>query len=303
MRYKFYTTDVFTGRTFGGNQLAVFPNATGLSDEQMKQITREFNYSECTFIFPASDPANSCRVRIFTPGRELPFAGHPTVGTAFVLAAIGDIELTGDVTNVVFEEGVGPIPVRIDAVDGRPVRTELSAGMMPEIDPHVPTIAELAATLGLDSADLRNDLFCPEIVSCGVPLVYVPLHNMDALRRIKVDTELALDLANRYAASELYTFVYEEAEQHVYARMFAPAMGITEDPATGAAATALAGYLGMRSAEKTTRFNWTVTQGVEMGRPSRLDVEADKQDGQMVAIRVGGASVMVMEGTIEVPQI
>ncbi|MGB1249691.1 MAG: PhzF family phenazine biosynthesis protein [Candidatus Promineifilaceae bacterium] len=301
MRYNFYTADVFTDRTFGGNQLAVFPNAAGLSDEQMKQITREFNYSECTFVFPADDPAHHCRVRIFTPGRELPFAGHPTVGTAFVLAAIGAVELTGDVTNIVFEEGVGPIPVSIDAVEGKPVRSELSAGMMPEIDPHLPTMAELAAALGLEVGDLRNDLFAPEIVSCGVPLVYVPLHDMAALQRIKVDTELALDLANRYAASELYAFVYDEAERHVYARMFAPAMGIAEDPATGAAATALAGYLGMRETQATGRLNWTVTQGVEMGRPSRLDVEADKQDGAMVAIRVGGASVMVMEGVIDLP--
>ena len=131
MRYRFFTADVFTDQIFGGNQLAVFPNAEGLETAQMQQVAKEFNLSETVFVFPPQKPEHTRRLRIFTPGAEVPFAGHPTVGTAHVLAAIGEIQLTDQQTDIVFEEGVGPVPVSIYAVEGRPVSAQLSAAMMP----------------------------------------------------------------------------------------------------------------------------------------------------------------------------
>src|SRR3954468_12881721 len=139
MSYDFYTADVFTDHLHGGNPLAVVPKAEGLSDEQMQAITREFNYSETVFVFPPTESCNTRRVRIFTPGKEIPFAGHPTVGCAFVLASIGEISLTGDETKVVFEEGVGPVSVSIRAVNGKPSFAQLTAARLPEIkDPPPP---------------------------------------------------------------------------------------------------------------------------------------------------------------------
>ena len=302
MRYQFYTADVFTDQIFGGNQLAVFPYADGLTTRQMQKVARELNLSETTFVLPPDDPANTFKVRIFTPMAELPFAGHPTVGTVFVLASIGRIPLESDEVSIIFEEKVGPVPVSIQLEGGQPKRTELSAAMMPEVDGQVPDIADLAEMLGLDASELRHDHYRPEIVSCGMPVLFIPLNGRESLAKIQMNTERYFQLHEAYPkAGEPYVFFYDLPKKTVYARLFAPALGIIEDPATGAAAAALAGYLGHREAQTSGVLNWTVIQGVEMGRPSQLDVEAEKADGQMTAIRVGGASVMVSEGMMEIP--
>jgi trans-2,3-dihydro-3-hydroxyanthranilate isomerase len=138
-RHRYLTADVFTDVAFGGNQLAVFPDARGIPEHRLQDVAREFNFSETTFVFPPSDPAHTRQVRIFTPGRELPFAGHPTIGTAHVLAAIGDVPLTGATTSIVLEERVGPIPVTIRAEDGRPVHCEMSVAKLPEEGPPAPS--------------------------------------------------------------------------------------------------------------------------------------------------------------------
>lgn len=303
MRYRFFTADVFTDQIFGGNQLAVFPNADGLETAQMQQVAKEFNLSETVFVFPPQKPEHTRQLRIFTPGAEVPFAGHPTVGTAHVLAAIGEIQLIGQQTDIVFEEGVGPVPVSIYAVDGQPASSQLSAAVMPEFGPEPPAAPELAAMLSLDEADVRQDAFAPQAASCGLPFLFVPLRNRDALRRARIDQGKWEKLLSNYWASQVFVFT-QEAEldgSDLRARMFAPALGITEDPATGSAATALAGYLGARDATTTGTLKWVVEQGFEMGRPSILNVEADKHDGDIVAIRVGGSSVLVSEGQMEIP--
>src|SRR6059058_1420680 len=161
MRARFVTADVFTDRTFGGNQLAVFPDATGVDPRHMQDIAREFNFSETTFVLPPDDPKHTARVRIFTPGTELPFAGHPTVGTAHVLAAIGDIRLTGDATHIVFEELVGPVPVTIRAEGGAPTFCQLSVAKLPEEGPPPPSHETLAAVLGLEAEDLLDGEWAP----------------------------------------------------------------------------------------------------------------------------------------------
>jgi trans-2,3-dihydro-3-hydroxyanthranilate isomerase len=305
MRYRFYTADVFTDRAFGGNPLAVFPDAAGLRGEQMRRVARELNLSETVFVFPAEQPQHTRRLRIFTPSAELPFAGHPTVGTAHVLASIGEIALERAVTKIVFEEGVGPVPVRIRTRDGRPVFAQLEAPRLPEFGPPPPSLETIAATLSLSCSDLVRAEAGPQAVSCGVPFLFVPVCDRDAIRRARVNREQWERSFALYWAPHLYVFAHDTDvnSSSLRARMFAPALGIEEDPATGAAATALAGYLGARDGRADATLRWRIEQGFEMGRPSILDVEADKRDGAIISIRVGGASVLISEGTMEVPEL
>jgi trans-2,3-dihydro-3-hydroxyanthranilate isomerase len=303
MRYPYYTTDVFTDHIFGGNQLAVLPDSRGLDDEQMQQVAREFNYSETVFVFPPNDPANTRRVRIFTPGGELPFAGHPTIGTAFVLALIGEVPLDGDLTHIVLEEGVGPVPVTIRAENGRPTFCQLTAAVPPSFGPPAPPADDLAAMLSLDPADLLGAPYEPQAASAGTPFMFIPLRSLDALGRARLNIERWEKTLADHWAPKVHIFTFEAGlpGSDLRCRMFAPSLGIREDPATGSAAAALAGYLGVRDERPDGTLHWVVEQGFEMGRPSILDVEADKVDGVVTAARVGGASVLVCEGVMEVP--
>jgi trans-2,3-dihydro-3-hydroxyanthranilate isomerase len=305
MGYRFYTADVFTDRVFGGNPLAVFPDARGLKPDQMGRIAREFNLSETVFVFPAEQPGHTRRLRIFTPGTELPFAGHPTVGTAHVLAVIGDIVLEGEVTHIVFEEGIGPVSVSIQAEDGRPVFAQLTAAKLPEFGPKPPSVETIAATLSLDVMDVLGDEPGAQAVSCGVPFLFVPVRDREAVRRARVNRTLWEKTLSSFWAPHLYVFAHDPEldGSDLRARMFAPAMGIEEDPATGSAATALAGYLGVRADTSQGTLQWVVEQGFEMGRPSLLHIEADTKDGEISEIRIGGSSVLVSEGTMVIPEI
>ena len=303
MRYQFYTADVFTDRIFGGNPLAVFPHGEGLGTAQMHQIAREFNLSETVFVFPAERAGHTRRLRIFTPGAELPFAGHPTIGAAHILASIGEITLQEAVTSVVFEEGIGPVPVSIHAEGGRPVFAKLTAAQLPEFGPLPPSVETIAATLSLEVSDLLMGENGPQAVSCGLPFLFVPVRDRQVIGRVRLNRDAWQRFVAPYWAPHLYVFTYdaELRESDLRARMFAPALEIEEDPATGAAATALGGYLGVRDSTSDGTLYWKVEQGFEMGRPSILHVEAEKAKGQIVLIRVGGAAVLVSEGTMEVP--
>lgn len=304
MRYRYLTADVFTDRPFGGNPLAVFPRAEGLSEGQMQLMAAELNLSETVFVFPPEDEKNTGRLRIFTPKTELPFAGHPTVGAAYVLARTGDLALRGKRTRAVFEEGVGPVEVSVLAHDGRATSARLTAARPPEYGPEPPPGEEIASVLSLETEDLLGGAHVPAAVSCGVPFLFVPVRGRDALRRARVRTDLWTSVLSDYWAPHLYVVSLadgrEEEAADVHARMFAPAMGIDEDPATGAAATALAGYLVPRVGATGT-LHWRVRQGAEMGRPSLMEVEADTKDGETTAVRVGGSSVLVGDGSLEAP--
>jgi trans-2,3-dihydro-3-hydroxyanthranilate isomerase len=327
-------------------------------------------------------------VRIFTPGGEIPFAGHPTVGTAHVLAVTGELPLAGSTTRVVLEEGVGPVPVLIraervagdasdddgddarDAGDSsrgawRPVFAQLTTAKLPELGPPPPDSAALAEVLTLDPSDLADDGWAPAALSCGLPYLFVPLRSRDAVRRARVRLDRWEDVLRDYYTKEIFVFALgaERAGSDVRARMFAPAYNVPEDPATGSACAALAGYLAprmpeggqttarakkkgakaakgaraaksARSAQRATgavrggaakqakqrtarasaavgeveadgdaprTLRWVVEQGFEMGRPSIIDVEADVRGGAVTAVRVGGRSVLVSEGTITIP--
>lgn len=304
--YRFHTLDVFTDRVFGGNPLAVLPDARGLSDDEMTRITREFNLSETVFVLPASDPAHTARARIFTPGREIPFAGHPTVGTAFLLVATGAAPASGDETRVILEEGVGPVPVTVRLQHGAPVSAELTTAQAPEVRtgaPAVPDAAVLAEALGLHADDIGSGVLVPTGVSCGVPYLLVPLRDRDAVSRARVDTVRMERLGDTAWTSWVYLFdgVAVARGDTIRARMFAPEIGVPEDPATGSAAAALAAYLALESGTRDGTLRWTVHQGVEMGRASVLELSADLHGGTVAAVRVAGSAVLVSEGTIRVP--
>lgn len=302
MDYRFHTADVFTERAFGGNPLAVLPDARGLSGEQMQAIAREFNLSETVFVLPPEDPAHTRRIRIFTPAVEMPFAGHPTLGTAHVLAAIGEIPLAGAETEIVFEEGAGPVPVTIAADGERPVHCCLTAPQLPQFGPPPPPAADLAAVLGLEPGDIDAHP-AAQAVSCGVPYLFVPLYGLDAVRRAALNRIAWQAVLAEFWASSVLLFSFETVapEANVHARMFAPGYGVEEDPATGSAAAALAGCLGASDPLEDGTLRWIIEQGFEIARPSRLEAEVDKHGGAITAVRVGGATVMITEGTISVP--
>jgi trans-2,3-dihydro-3-hydroxyanthranilate isomerase len=274
-----------------------------LSTEQMQRITREFNLSETVFVFPPEDAAHTKRVRIFTPGRELPFAGHPTVGTAFLLAATGMVPLTEGETQIVLEEGVGPVPVTIRVENGAPVSAQLTAAQPPEFRDDAPSAEDLAALLSLDVSDIAVAELKPESVSCGVPFLIASLASRDAVSRAKLDRAVWERVLASAWASEIFLFDASSVSSgnNIRARMFAPALGIGEDPATGSAGACLAAYLA-RHLPAGSSLEWTVEQGFEMGRPSILSLSAsvDHQHGQIDAVKVAGKAVLVSEGTLRV---
>jgi trans-2,3-dihydro-3-hydroxyanthranilate isomerase len=302
-RFRYLTCDVFTSVPFGGNQLAVFPDARGIPEQRLLDVTREFNYSETTFVYPPVDARHARRVRIFTPGGEVPFAGHPTVGTAHVLAETGEIPLAGDTTDIVLEEKVGPVRVAIRASGGRPVFVQLSVAKLPEVlTPPPPSRDELARVLGLEVDDLRGGDWSPQAMSCGLPFLFVPLHDRAAVSRARIRMDAWEAVLGGAPVGEIMVFAPggDRAGTDYRARMFAPGLSVPEDPATGSACAALGGYLAMRDARADGTLRWVVEQGFEMGRPSMLEVEADVARGTVTGVRVGGDTVLVSEGTMAI---
>jgi trans-2,3-dihydro-3-hydroxyanthranilate isomerase len=304
-RFRFLTCDVFTSVPFGGNQLAVFPDARGIPEHRLLDVTREFNYSETTFVFPPDDARHARharRVRIFTPGGEVPFAGHPTVGTAHALAETGEIALTGATTRIVLEEKVGPVPVAIRAEGGHPVFSQLSVAQLPTVGAPPPSRDELARVLGLEVDDLLGGEWSPQALSCGLPFLFVPLHDRGAVARARIRMDAWEATLRDAPVSEIMVFAPggERAGTDYRARMFAPGLNVPEDPATGSACAALGGYLAARDARRDGTLRWVVEQGFEMGRPSMLEVEADLAHGTVSAVRVGGDTVLLTEGTMEI---
>lgn len=298
----FVTADVFTDRMFGGNPLAVFTDAAGLDGATMQRIARELNLSETVFVLPPDAPGETRRVRIFTPGVELPFAGHPTIGTAIVLAETG--ALPGSAPwDIVLGEGVGPIPVRITRTPAGLSFAELSSAKMPEPVAEAPPPALLARLLGLPEEAVAAAGLPPAVYSAGVPFTIVPLASRAALSAIRLDLTVWHEHIAGTPAPHIFAVTAADWAQGrtVHARMFAPAMGIAEDPATGAAATALAGYLAHGQGLTDGQAAWEIRQGEDMGRPSLIRLEAVAEGGRLQAVRVGGGAVLVSRGSFLLP--
>jgi trans-2,3-dihydro-3-hydroxyanthranilate isomerase len=307
MRLSYSTLDVFTEDRFGGNPLAVFPDAEPLERQGeagaalMQRIASELNLSETVFVLPPQTPQGTRRVRIFTPASELPFAGHPTLGTAFLLTTLGfgTPDADAGTTLIVLEEGVGPLPVTVRT---RPTPfAQLTAAQPPELRPAPLPREELAALLGLGEHDLDTALEA-QAVSCGLPFLIVPLRDHAALAAARVDlARWGRRLAGTWAP-QLYLISANgpDSKTDFRARCFVPGLSVPEDPATGSAAAALAGYLALHSGAASGPLCWRVEQGIEMHRPSVLHLEADLADGAVTAIRVGGGCVLVAEASMRI---
>jgi trans-2,3-dihydro-3-hydroxyanthranilate isomerase len=297
MKRRYITVDVFTDRAFGGNPLAVVLDAGGLSTAQMQAIALEFNYSETTFVLPPQDPANDAQVRIFTVRYEIPFAGHPNVGTAFVLATLA----ARPPARLRFEEEAGLVPVEILAEQGRVVGAELTAPQPLKRLSQV-SVEQAAACLSLSAGEVKTDRHPPQIISVGLSFLAVELASRDALRRARPDAAAFAKTFPRDDSDSVYLYTrdvpVEEKPCDLQARMFHPgASGLSEDPATGSATAAAAALLADLDPLKDGELKLRIGQGVDMGRPSLLLTRVRKQNGAVASIHVGGSCVQMMEGT------
>ena len=301
MRLEFVTIDVFTESRFGGNPVAVVLNAAGLATAQMQAIANEFNLSETTFVLPPKDAAHSAEVRIFTPKFEMPFAGHPNVGTAFALAARGEVygQAVGD--RLVFEEKAGLVPLDLLRDSGRITGARLSAPrpLTRGGEVALEVVAE-ACSLAADDIETRRHRPC--VAGCGTAFIFAELKTRRALetaaprgdvfaRHFPVDDATGVHLYWRDGADGI----------DIRSRMFAPLHGVLEDPATGSANVALAGLLASLRPESDLSLELRIAQGFEMGRPSILDASAEKRGGTVTETRIGGRCVAVMSGMLDLP--
>ncbi len=303
MDLRFHTLDVFTNATFGGNGLGVFPGAAHLPATLMQRIAGEMGLSETVFLGPPESDGDA-RVRIFTPAVELPFAGHPTVGTAIFLASRADIVPEEGSAQFVLEENVGPVPVEVRFEGGRPVFARFTTAMIPTHEPSPWSRADLAAMVGLAADELDAELPV-EIVSAGVPYHIIPVRTLDSMKRSVLDLGTWKRMLGDSAAHHvcLVSREAEGADVDFHVRMYAPGSGVPEDPATGSAAASLGGYLSVVDGRADGTLSWTLEQGIELGRPSLIYVEADRAGGRTTAVRVGGSAVFVSSGTMTVPDV
>jgi trans-2,3-dihydro-3-hydroxyanthranilate isomerase len=300
MNLHFTTIDVFTDRPFGGNPLAVFCDQPGLPTGRMQTIAQEFNLSETVFIVPPRDPRALRRLRIFTPAQELPFAGHPILGAVHALVESGIANVPGEQGEFALELQVGLVPIKVTRRKDAPPFLQLTAARLPETQGTAPSASALARMLGLNEQDILTGKDHAQAWSCGMPFLFVPVRDRAALARAKPNSAAWSEELRDAWARQAFVFCRdpELAGSHLRARMFAPDLGIAEDPATGGAAAAFGGYLAARETANAGTHRWIIEQGFEMGRPSILHVETDVAGGNVTAVRVGGTAVRMSEGTL-----
>lgn len=296
MRYTYYIVDVFSPSPFGGNQLAVLPDASGISSEGMQKIAREFNFAETTFVLPKNDPSSTCRVRIFTPKAEVDFAGHPTIGTACALVMKQHVA-AGDPSRLVLEENVGPVTVDVSRRNGV-FHGMLTLSGKIDTPSGAPSPADLAAVLSLQPAEVSQVFFA----GVGLPFCFVQLVSKDAVDRAAIDRGAwSAKLSQAWSANVFFFAGDLRDGGELHARMSAPALGIEEDPATGSACAALVGALASRPEFTGDTYRLSILQGVAMGRRSDIDALARKSGGVVTSVSVSGATAYVASGEIELP--
>jgi trans-2,3-dihydro-3-hydroxyanthranilate isomerase len=297
MRRRFVTLDVFAARRFAGNPLAVVLDAEGLDTASMQTLAREFNLAETVFVLPAREASHRALLRIFTPVAELSFAGHPTVGTAVLLNRIDG----GSTRQIVVEEGIGPIHCVTDSIDADRGRARFELARLPEEAGMPARTEKIAAALGLRADDIGFDAFKPSRWSGGIPMTFVPVRGLDVIGRCQtnlIEWDAAFGQDDRGIA---YIFCRETIEQGsaFHARMFAPRLGVPEDPATGAAAAAFSGVYAHFEHPADGQHELLLEQGYEMGRPSLIELSLVVHDGLLRAAAIGGKAIVVSEGVIE----
>jgi trans-2,3-dihydro-3-hydroxyanthranilate isomerase len=302
-RLQFYKADVFTDRPFGGNPVAVIPDAVDLSDHEFQHIAREMNLSETVFVVPPTDPAAIVKLRIFTPTQEIPFAGHPVIGTFFVLGLLKKFPLQEPVTRFMFECNIGVFPIELSVLNGK-VEHVIMSQPVPQFLGTVDALQdlyEISQALGLNKASIVDTRLPIELVSTGLPVVIVPVRTLTAVKSIQVDLTGTKTVCDRLGVNGIMVFTSLTVEDwaHVHTRMFASPIGIVEDPATGSASGALGAYLvqnGVVDVGPTTEI--VMEQGYEIDRPSRILVQVFSDDDMIQEIKVGGQTVLVAEGKL-----
>ena len=292
MKYMFYIGDVFSSEPFGGNQVAVLPDARGIGPEGMLKITQEFRFTECAFVFPPTETSENVRLRIFNPVAEMDFAGHPTLGAASALVHGGH----ASPPQIVFEENVGLIPVTVEQVGDRLHSMLTTTSSLKYVD-RKPEFASMARVLSLREDDIEDVFFA----GAGLNFCFVQLTTESAVDRAVVDsTNWEKYLANEWSSNVFFFFGELIDSSELFARMSAPALGAYEDPATGSAAVALVGAAAVRNNIVDGSFSISVRQGVKMGRPSYMRASAKMEGGAPVSLSVGGATHIVASGEIEI---
>jgi trans-2,3-dihydro-3-hydroxyanthranilate isomerase len=302
VRRKFYTLDVFTDTALAGNPLAVVLDCDGLDDQRMQAIAREFNLSETVFIFPPADPVSTARVRIFTPARELPFAGHPTVGTAVLLGELRAAEmLMRQDVGIVLEENVGNVACTVRHAAGAAARASFVLPRLPEAGTPLGPKTAIARALGITAADIGFGSHTPSRFSAGVPFGFVPVVSRDVLARINVDRSAWLEAFTEDGRAGAFVYCNQPLSRshHFRARMFAPEFGIHEDPATGSAVAAFGGVVRHFEDLADGSHTFVIEQGFEMGRPSLITLGLDVAEGKITAGSIGGSAVILMQGILD----
>ena len=303
MARPFHTLDVFTSIAMEGNPLAVVLEADGLDAAGMQKIAREFNLSETVFVLEPNDPVNTARIRIFTPVRELPFAGHPIVGTAALLGILRAPQLMARADiGVVIEAKVGLVHCTVRHLRGQAVRASFTLPVLPQRTGEAAGNDAIAAALGLSPDDIGFDNHYPTLFSAGVPYTCVPLKSRAALAAVRPDARCwnAAFGGNEHKSAFLYTRGTAQADNDFATRMFFPLTSLVEDPATGSAAAAFAGVVALFDRPVEGDHTLVLEQGFDMGRPSLITLGLELANGELAAASIGGHSIMVMKGTLEI---
>lgn len=299
--YDFWRVDVFTEKPLQGNPLAVFPRATGLSKEEMEGITREMNLSETTFVFPSSNPAAHYRNRIFTPGGEIPFAGHPSLGTAYVAALEGIIPKPEGRSVVYQELEIGVLPLEL-IVEGGQIRKVVMTQGEPSVGKRLTSVDGLAKALSVRASDIGIESLKPQVASTGIPSLQIPMRSLEAVQEIDYDMRELAKFLEKFGPSVVaYVFTFETVSEtaQLHARSFSPLDGIREDPATGSAAGACAAYLTANG--KLPASSFVIEQGIEMKHASRIEVSVEAAGTVAKEVKVGGPVTPLIRGSLRLP--
>lgn len=304
MSYHYYIADVFTEQIFNGAQIAVFPNAEGLSALQMTKVAKELNLTETVFVFHQGQDSARRRLRIFTPKGEIDFAGHPIIATAFVLGSCGDIVLTGTYTPIIFEQNIGDIHVSITNEKDKPVFIQFTSKVTPIVDRYGPTEDELASFLSLPEGQIDHKKYSTRLVSCGFPYLIVPVYSYEVVRNARFNFQAwSQSIAPQTAAQEILLFSLKTPFHDIdfNTRLVGPNIGLYEDPPVGSAMPAFAAYLCSFEHMQKGTYVFSVDRGETQQRRSVINLEMDHKGEDTLTIRVGGTAVMVAEGNMNIP--
>jgi trans-2,3-dihydro-3-hydroxyanthranilate isomerase len=304
MNYKYYITDIFTHQIFGGAQLAVFPNAAGLNNQQMALVAKELNLSETVFLFQEDSNKPAWKMKIFSPLGEMDFAGHPIVAAAYVLASMGSLEIKEPYTSLVFEQNSGAINISVNWKDETPCFVQFTNKVSPTVDYYTPTEGEIADFLGFDPGHIDQKKYSPRLVSCGFPYLVVPLYYHETVRKAKFNyAAWSQSIAPQTAAQEILLFSPKTPSQdsNFSVRLVGPNIGLQDDPPVGTAMPAFAAYLCSFEHLKKGTYTFAVERGEKITRRSVINLEMDHKGEDELTLRIGGEAVMVAEGTMKIP--